>query len=131
MQSDRGTEFVNSLLTDFLAVLQVRQRVSPAYSLRVNGAVERSNRTMAALLSVMVNQDVRDHLVRWGEFQPVVQYQMRLSQVSRSGLTPHSLVHGWAAAEAPQRAIAPWSGVPEQVPVEESSKSFIAGWHSV
>ena len=94
LQSDRGTEFVNELLKEVLAVLKVKQRLSPAYSPHVNGMVERSHRTMASLLAIMVNQHVRDHLVRWGEFLPVVQYHMRHSQVGRSGLTPHSLVPG-------------------------------------
>ena len=86
---------------------------------------------MASLLAIMVNQHVRDHLVRWGEFLPVVQYHMRHSQWSRSGFTPRVLVHGWAATEAPQRAVAPWDEIPCSLPLDEWSRELLAGRRAV
>ncbi len=54
LMTDRGTGFLKCLMMEVLAVLRVSKYTSPAYTPRIVGMVERSHRTMAGMLRVMV-----------------------------------------------------------------------------
>ncbi|CAE8652229.1 unnamed protein product, partial [Polarella glacialis] len=131
LQSDRGTEFLNALVAEILAIMQVRRKVSPAYTPHVNAIVERSHQSMAMMLAILVLQHVREHLVLWGRFFPVVQHFMRHAQISRSGVSAFTCWHGWAGVDPSQRAIAPWQDVMLDMSVDEWVRDLIVGCKKV
>ena len=131
LQSDRGTEFLNALVAEILAIMQVRHKVSPAYTPHVNAIVERSHQSMEMMLAILVLQHVKEHLVLWGRFLPVVQYFMRHAQISRSGVSAFTCWHGWAGVDPSQRAIAPWQDVMLDMSVDEWVRDLIVGCKKV
>ncbi len=90
-------------------------------------ATARSNARLAMMLAILVLQHVREHLVLWGRFLPVVQYFMRHAQISRSGVSAFTCWHGWAGVDPSQRAIAPWQDVMLDMSVDEWVRDLIVG----
>ncbi|CAE8630136.1 unnamed protein product [Polarella glacialis] len=127
----KRTEFLNALVAEILAIMQVRHKISPAYTPHVNAIVERSHQSMAMMLAILVLQHVREHLVLWGRFLPVVQYFMRHAQISRSGVSAFTCWHGWAGVDPSQRAIAPWQDVMLDMSVDEWVRDLIVGCKKV
>ena len=132
LQSDRGREFVNAILAEVLAILQVRQRFAPAYTPHVQGMVERSHRTMSSLLAALVADHVRLHLTGWGRYLIVVQFLMRRLSVAESGITPFDLTHGFAAAEPSASVFAPpWNDVPVSATEDSWVSDIVASWRKI
>ena len=131
VMSDRGTEFVNELLEEVLGVLRVSRYSAPAYTPRVMGMVERSHRTMAAVLRALVSHFIATHRQRWGKFLLCVQYHLRHLQFASSSVTPFMMVHAWAAASPMQRALTPWSLVPRALPETEWVRELTQTWRTI
>jgi transposase InsO family protein len=131
LQSDRGSEFVNAILQECLNMLQIRQRLSPAYSPHVQGAVERSHRSVSFYLGMLVRQHCRDFPGRWGSLLPVVQFYMRHAVIDRSGITPFQVVHGWAAASPEASCLTPWADLPEDAPLDQWVRELLGSWNAI
>ncbi len=58
--SDRGTEFVNELITILCREFKIRHVVTTAYHPQANGQVERMNKTLKDLLSKNTPKKIND-----------------------------------------------------------------------
>ena len=131
IMSDRGAEFVNALMEEILAIIRVSRFAAPAYTPRVMGMVERSHRTMAAILRALVAHFIATHRRKWGGFLLCVQYHLRHLQFASSTVTPFMMVHAWAAASPMQRALAPWNLVPKALPSDDWVRELVQTWRGI
>ena len=67
VQSDRGREFVNEIMSEILELLGSKHFTTPTYTLRINGIVERSHQNMATTLRLLVFELIKYSPQRWGE----------------------------------------------------------------
>jgi len=92
--SDRGTQFVNSLIREFLEKVGVGHATSVPYRHEGNGIVERANQeTMRHLRTIIEHDNVR---TRWSEYLPRVQFIMNQRVHSATGIAPVELIYGRA-----------------------------------
>ena len=93
IQSDNGTEFVNSILKAWFDQTGVEHRLITPYHPEANGAAERHVGLSKTLLFKLINSDLSD----WASFLPAVQYGLNIRISSRHKSTPFSLMFGRAA----------------------------------
>lgn len=90
LQSDNGKEFVNKVLKALLSLNGTDHRLIASYHPRANGAVERSNKDVEAILKKLLD----GALDTWCDHLPWVQLCMNTRICSRHGSTPFSLMFG-------------------------------------
>ena len=88
IQSDNGTEFVNTVLKEFTKHCNIDHRLITAYHARANGATER----MVQTSSQVVYKLLAGRLTDWDLHLPAVQLYVNLHTSSRHGSTPYSLL---------------------------------------
>lgn len=89
VQSDNGTEFVNSVFSSLCKLAHIDHRLITPYHPRANGSAERSVRTM---ISVMRKQ-LQGELTSWKENLPITQYFMNIKMRDDTKSTPFSLMY--------------------------------------
>jgi hypothetical protein len=61
VRSDRGTQFVNDIISQLLGLLQIEHELSLAYSKEQNAIVERANKeVMRHLTAIIFDKRVRE-----------------------------------------------------------------------
>lgn len=90
MSSDRGSNFTSEFFRTFLEAINVQQRLSPAYSPWVNGAVERMNGSIIRMLRNYVD----DTQTNWDDMIPYVLFAYRATATRMTGYAPFQLVFG-------------------------------------
>jgi hypothetical protein len=89
--SDRDPRFTSKFWSEVNRILGTRLLMSTAFHPQTDGATERANRTINAILRAAVNPDQSD----WEEKIPMVEFAMN-SSVSRStGYAPFDLTFGY------------------------------------
>ena len=92
IQSDRGSQFVNELITELFRLIGTNHQLSVAYSKEENGIVERSNKEVLRHLRAIVME--RDVLTHWAKYLPIVQRIINSNVHSSTGTTPSMMVFG-------------------------------------
>jgi len=95
IQSDKGSQFVNQMITELSAITGINHTHTTAYSKEENGMVERANREV---LRHMVNliSEIKSH-DKWGTyFTPLVERIMNSTVHSSIGVAPIDLIYGKA-----------------------------------
>ena len=91
LHSDQGGEFTAQLFQDMCQCLRINKTVTTAYRPPSDGLVERSNRSLQAMLRAYVNQYWND----WDElFQAVVCAYCATPHAS-TGVSPYRMLYGW------------------------------------
>jgi hypothetical protein len=88
--SDRGTEFMNELMTKVTHMLRVNRISSTSYNPRAQGLVEGHNKTLKDQLYHFTNVVQTD----WNIFLPTVQLMYNTTVSRSTGLTPYFLMFG-------------------------------------
>ena len=92
LTSDRGSQFVNDLIADFLKMVGTEHVLSIAYSHQENGMIERSNRSiMNYLRAIVINRKIQ---TQWSECLPLVQRIHNASRNESIGVAPTQIVFG-------------------------------------
>lgn len=89
--SDRGNEFVNSLLRNVSKILGINRISTTPYMPRSDGFVENHNKTMKDQLFNYCDTLKQDD---WNIYLPVVQLQYNTTVSLATGYTPYMLMHG-------------------------------------
>ena len=76
VRSDRGPEFKNALVKEFLALLGCRQAFGTAWRPMEQGIVERCHQELQKLLGLLVTDVVRSDPSEWTELLPVVEFML-------------------------------------------------------
>jgi hypothetical protein len=90
--SDNGSNFSSALMEDVCTLLKIKKLFTSPYHPATNGAVERMNRTISAMLSHYVNESQTD----WDQFLPLVSFAYNATFSSTTGNTPYFLMLGRA-----------------------------------
>jgi len=89
--SDRGNEFVNSILVNVSKILGINRISTTPYMPRSDGFVENHNKTMKDQLFNYCDTLKQDD---WNIYLPVVQLQYNTTVSLATGYTPYMLMHG-------------------------------------
>ena len=90
LHSDRGGEFKADIIARLCDVLRVEKTYTSPYHSQSDGLVERSNRTLQAMLRAFVN-DARDD---WDDHLPAVCCAYRSTPHDSTGVSPFRMVFG-------------------------------------
>ena len=89
LQSDNGTEFVNSLIKQLTELYGVQHRLITPYHPRANGLVERKNKE----ISRMIKKYIQGSSGAWEHWLPVVQLALNAKINHRTKSSPFSLMY--------------------------------------
>jgi transposase InsO family protein len=92
IQSDQGSEFVNSLVEAFTNALGVEHITTQARSKEANGLVERSNKEVLRHLRAIIYD--RNVITDWSDNLPLVQRIMNSSIHETIGVSPAQILFG-------------------------------------
>jgi hypothetical protein len=92
LQSDRGTEFINSLLDKLKELIGFDKRAVSGYHPRANGLPERANQVIVPALKKLLQS--HEQYVHWDKLLPAVQLSLNGSWHSTTASTPISLMFG-------------------------------------
>jgi hypothetical protein len=90
--SDRGSQFVNGIITELLTMLQVSHDLTIAYSKEENSIVERANKEVMRHLRAMLME--RNILDEWEQYIPLVQRIINSKVHESTGVSPSKLLFG-------------------------------------
>ena len=92
LRSDRGTQFVNDIITQLLRLVGTDHVLTMADSKEENSIVERANKeVMRHLRAIVLDQKVQ---TEWSTYLPLVQRIMNASTHSSTGLSPAQVLFG-------------------------------------
>jgi hypothetical protein len=89
--SDRDPRFTSKFWTEVNRILGTQLLMSTAFHPQTDGATERANRTINAILRAVVNPDQSD----WAEKIPMVEFAINSSVNKSTGYTPFDLTFGY------------------------------------
>lgn len=90
LQSDNGTEFVNSVMNNMISLVGIEHRLIAAYNPRANGLVERKNGDLERKLRRFID----GAFGIWDLWLPMVQLSMNQQISRRHGSAPFALMFG-------------------------------------
>ena len=90
LHSDQGTEFTSAVTRELCDQLRVDKTLTTAYRPQSNGLIERSNRSLQAILKNYVN----DHRDDWDDYLPAAQCAYRATPHASTGISPYRMVYG-------------------------------------
>ena len=93
IRSDRGSQFVNNILSDFRRLVQTEEQFTTAYSKEENGLVERANKeVMRHLRAIIFEQRIQSN---WSMDQlPLVARILNSEEKTNTGVSPAELLFG-------------------------------------
>ncbi len=114
IRSDRGTQFVNGLIDEFVKLLKVDHQLTLPYRPEANGTVERANQEIMRFLQAIVINNRQQQ--SWSRCLPFVQRIVNATVSTATGFEPVRLLFGGAIT--PNRLI-----LPEVLPKTSLDKS--------
>ena len=90
IHSDQGTEFQSALFQQLCELLGCKKTRTTPYHPQSDGLVERQNRTILAMLSAVVNENLDD----WDDHLPYIMSAYRSSVQESTGCTPNLMMFG-------------------------------------
>jgi hypothetical protein len=91
MTTDRGTEFINELVTTLANIYKIRHIRTTAYHPQGNGQVERTNRIIKDILAKITPSKPGD----WSIYLPSALSVIRNTRQQSTKFTPSELLHGY------------------------------------
>lgn len=88
--SDRGTHFLNDVITDLTDKYLIKHRKTTPYNPKANGLTERANGIIGKILNKMVSA----HKTDWDRKLPSAVHAYNTAEKSTTGWTPYFLVFG-------------------------------------
>jgi hypothetical protein len=92
--SDGGSQYVNSLIKDFVHLAGIHHHITLAYSKQENGIVERCNKEVLRHLRAIIYE--REVLHQWYKFIPMVQRIFNSTISDSIGVSPSQIIYGGA-----------------------------------
>jgi transposase InsO family protein len=100
---DKGTQFVNGMVTELCKKLQVDTITSTPYSKEENGIVERANKeVLRHLRAFIVDEKI---LESWSSYLPMIQRIMNSTVHSALGVSPAEIVFGITASRLDRKLL--------------------------
>lgn len=118
--SDRGSNFLSSLVTEVCLLLNTRKLNTSAYHPACDGLVEGFNNTLAEAISMFVNSEQTD----WDVFVPSILFAHRVSPCVSTGDSPFYLLYGREPRLPPDVSLLPPTEL--STSVEEHRKRIVS-----
>ena len=93
VQSDKGSQYVNDILAEFVELVGTEHVVGIAYSKEEQGIVERANGKVGEWVRKLIYDRKLEHTL-WSKFLPFVQRLHNASKVSTTGFAPCQILFG-------------------------------------
>ena len=90
LHSDRGTQFVSTLMQEVCRLLGIKKTNTAAFNPKSDGMVERFNSTMEAMIRPYVSGCQRD----WDEFVPLLTMAYRSTPHASTNVSPYKMMFG-------------------------------------
>jgi transposase InsO family protein len=90
LSSDRGSEFINELVTALTNVYKIKHIRTSAYHPQGNGQVERVNKTIKDILAKITPKNPGD----WSHYLPSALFVTRTTRQASTKFSPSELLHG-------------------------------------
>ena len=90
INSDQGREFESQLFSEMCKQLNIQKTRTTPYNPKSDGMIERLNRTVLQMLSMLVNENMDD----WDDHIPFVMMAYRATCHDRTGFSPNELMFG-------------------------------------
>jgi transposase InsO family protein len=88
---DRGSQFINEIITELLNILQIEHNLSISYSKEENSIFERCNKeVLRHLRAILLNPKITN----WSVSLPMVQRIINASVNKSLGVSPAQLIYG-------------------------------------
>jgi hypothetical protein len=92
IRSDKGTQYVNELISSLTTKLNLEHEQTMSYSKEENGLVERANKeVMRHLRAILMDQQIYD---RWEDYLPMVMRIINSKTHTVTGVSPAQLLYG-------------------------------------
>ena len=88
--SDQGSQFLSKVMQRVYHLLGINKRQTTAYHPQCDGLVERFNRTLTQMLSMVIDTDNTD----WDRMLPLVLFAYNTSRHTATHFTPFELLYG-------------------------------------
>jgi hypothetical protein len=92
--SDGGSQFVNSIIFQFLELIGIDHNITLAYSKQENGIVERSNKEILRHLKAIIYE--KDILPKWSKYLPMVHRIINSTINTSLNVSPAQIIYGGA-----------------------------------
>jgi hypothetical protein len=90
--SDGGSQFVNSIISEFLELMGTDHHITLAYSKQENGIVERSNKEILRHRKVKIYE--KDILTKLSRYVPMMQRIINSAISTSLGVSPAQIIYG-------------------------------------
>ena len=111
VRSDRGPEFKNGLINEYLSLMGAGQRFGNPYRPMEQGLVEGVHKTTQKMMGILVNDVMKCYPSEVGELRHVVEYLV-YNTPGPHGYTPKDIDRRWATHSSLTRDLQPFA-VPE------------------
>ena len=138
IRSDRGVEFKNALMHEYVALLGARHKFGMAWRPMEQGIVERSHQELQKILGMLVTDVIRSYSTEWTELLVVVEFLVYTTPGAH-GYAPRDLDRRWSLAMPLEKELQPLE-LNEFEPVsgyaKEAFKAYgelrakVTGWHA-
>lgn len=115
LRSDRGTHFVNEVITELLRLFEIQSVLTLAERPQANGIVERNGGEVMRHLRCLVS--AKDLRRLWSVMLPLAQRIINNTWKQSIGNTPHRLMH-WAPTDLDRGIFAPLREAPVMPPLQ-------------
>ena len=129
LRSDRGPEFTNACMKEFVSLMGMRHRVGTAWRPMEQGMVERVHQEVQKILSLLLHDVAKCHPEEWSELLPVVEFVI-YNTPGPHGFTPRDIDRRWSLALPLEKELQPFQ-VGEFEPVTEYAANIFRTYREI
>ena len=107
LRSDRGPEFANYLMQEFVALVGIRHRFGAPWRPVEQGGVERVHQEMQKILGILILDVVRTARSYWSELLVVVEFVLYTTP-GPHGFTPRDIDRRWSVGSPLEKELSPF-----------------------
>jgi hypothetical protein len=126
LRTDRGQEFRNALITEYIALMGIRHRFGAPFRPVEQAPVERIHQEKQKLLGILVTDVLKCNPEEWSDLLHVVEYLIYTTP-GPYGFTPRDIDRRWSSALKLEKDLQPFQ-VCEFEPVTDYARNLFAGY---
>ena len=129
LRSDRGPEFRNLMMAEFVAPMGMRHRMGTQWRPMEQGMVKRIHQEMQKILSLLLQDVVKCHPEEWSELLPRVEFVI-YNTPGPHGMTPRDIDRRWSMALPLEKELQPFQ-VLEFEPITEYAGNVFRAYREI
>ena len=129
LRTDRGQEFRNALITEYIALMGIRHRFGAPFRHVEQAPVERIHQEKQKLLGILVTDVLKCNPEEWSDLLPVVEFVIYTTP-GPYGYTPRDIDRSWSSALKLEKDLQPFQ-VCDFEPVTEYARKLFSGYRDI